>query len=86
MPIKEFTCNDCEHQHEDLVGINVHEAPCPECGGNSRQVHRTAPKIDWGAMGAQENVSPEFIDRFERTHKKQLETEQKAAMSNGSLD
>lgn len=86
MPIKEFECNDCGHEHDDLVGINVHEAPCPECGANSRQVHRHAPKINWAAMGAQKNVSPEFKDRFDRVHKKQLETERKAAMENGSID
>ena len=80
MPIKEFTCNDCEHEHTELVGIEARSAPCPECGGNSRQVFRTPPKIDWGAMGVQSNVSPEFIDRFERVHKDQAEKEKKALL------
>lgn len=79
MPIKEFRCPECSHEHSELVRINVQEAPCPECGANSSQVFLTAPRIDWGAMGAQPNVSPEFIDRFERVHKEQKEKEMKAA-------
>ena len=69
MPIKEFACTECSHEHEELVKVDVRSATCPECGANSIQEIRTAPKIDWGAMGAQKNVSPEFIDRFERVHK-----------------
>lgn len=78
MPIKEFRCQTCNHEHEELVNLRDREAPCPKCGASSKQVFLTPAKIDWGAMGAQANVSPEFIDRFERTHKQQLEKEKKA--------
>lgn len=79
MPIKEFRCPTCNHEHDELVNLRVSEAPCPKCGASSKQVFLTPPQIDWAAMGAQPNVSPEFIDRFERNHKKQLEKEKKAA-------
>lgn len=78
MPIKEFTCPVCGHEHEELVGVNAREAPCPKCSSNSQQVFRTAPRIDWMAMGAQANVSPEFIDRFEKVHREGAEKEKKA--------
>lgn len=77
MAIKEFRCPDCSHEHDELVKADVISVPCPKCGANSKQVFLTAPKIDWGAMGAQPNVSPEFIDRFHRVHEKQLEKEKK---------
>ena len=79
MPIYEFTCTECGHEHEELVKIGVRAYDCPSCGGESRKVFRTAPEIDWGAMGAQKNVSPEFIDRFERVHREGAEKERKLA-------
>jgi len=83
MPLYEFTCNLCEHEHTQLVKMGTQAHDCPECGGNSRKVIRTAPNIDWGAMGAQKNVSPEFIDRFEKVHKEEAARERKLEESNG---
>ena len=81
MPIYEFTCTECEHEHEELVKMGNYTHDCPKCGATSRKVFRTAPKIDWGAMGAQENVSPEFIDRFEKVHKEEAKREKKLQQS-----
>jgi putative FmdB family regulatory protein len=83
MPIYEFRCDYCGHEHEDLVKIGTKTISCPECTSNSRQVILTAPKIDWGAMGAQKNVSPEFIDRFEKVHKERTEKEAKTYEEHG---
>lgn len=77
MPIYEFTCTACEHEHEELVKVGTQTCACSACGATSHKVIRTAPQIDWGRMGAQKNVSPEFIDRFERVHKEQRAKEEK---------
>ena len=85
MPIKEFTCTACEHEHDELVGLNVHDALCPKCGANSKQQFRTPLNFDWGAMGAQQNVSPEFQDRFDRVHREQKEKERRNLMEHGDV-
>jgi hypothetical protein len=63
------------------MDVKVHT--CPECANESKVVFLTAPKIDWGKMGAQANASPEFIDRFEKTHKQQADKEAKFEKEHG---
>lgn len=79
MPIYEFTCTECEHEHEEFVKLGTQAHDCPQCGATSHKVIRSAPEINWGAMGAQRNAGPEFIDRFERVHRQQKEKEEKLA-------
>ena len=75
MPIKEFKCSE-GHYSEAMVKHDVKDHICPECGNPSKQVFRTPPRIDWLRMGAQENVSPEFIDKFDKMHRKQKAKEE----------
>ena len=83
MPLKEFTCTACGHEHEDYVKMDTLSIPCPECGANSRRAFRTPSKIDWQRMGAQRHASPEFIEHFDRTHREKLAQEKKHAESHG---
>lgn len=77
MPIYEFTCSECGHEHEELVKMGNKTHPCPSCGATSHQVFRTPFGIDWGAMGGSRFAGPEFIDRFERVHKEEAKRELK---------
>jgi len=77
MPLYDFRCTTCGTAFTRLVKMGTTTHDCVECDGNAKQVLLEPPKIDWGAMGAQKNVSPEFIDRFERTHKAQAIKEKK---------
>lgn len=63
-----FKCHTCGHYHDAFVkrGTRPH---CPDCNGETKQVIRYAPKLDYLGMGAQKNAGPEFIDRFEKMHK-----------------
>ncbi len=73
----DFRCNECEHAHEATVKMGTTTHDCPQCGATSHQIHLKPPSIDWGAMGAQKNAGPEFIDRFERVHKEEAAREKK---------
>ncbi len=77
MPIHDFRCTECENVHDELVKMDVKVHSCPECHATSQLVFLTPPKIDWGRMGAQANVSPEFIDRFEKVHREEAIREKK---------
>jgi len=80
MPIYEYRCTECDTEYEELVKMDSpYVPPCPFCDGKSRKVVLHAPKIDWGAMGAQKNAGPEFIDRFEKVHKEERAREEKLA-------
>lgn len=43
----------------------------------------TAPKLDWSGMAQGENAGPEFIDRFEKSHRKRAEQERKHQQEHG---
>ena len=82
MPLYDFEC-ESGHVTEDMVKSTIKEIPCPTCGQPANRVWLKAPDFDWGAMGAQRNVSPEFTERFERVHKQQLDKEKKSMENHG---
>lgn len=75
MPIHDFRCTSCKEVHTELVKSDVTTGECPKCGNLSRVVFLVPPKLDWAGMAMGENAGPEFIDRFEKMHKKQAEKE-----------
>ncbi len=75
MPIHDYRCGSCGHEHAELVKWDELTHQCPVCGNVSERVFLTPPKLDWAGMAMGENAGPEFIDRFERNHKKQKEKE-----------
>ena len=75
MPLHDFRCQTCDHVHTELVKWVVKTHTCPECENESKRVFLKLAKPNYLAMGAQANAGPEFVDRFERMHKKQAEKE-----------
>ena len=83
MPIYEFECSVCSHDWTNLKRLGEYEDPCPNCGNDGRKVIRTAPKLDWAGMAMGPNAGPEFVDRFDRSHRKRLEQEKRHAAEHG---
>ena len=75
MPIHDFRCKVCSHVFSRLVKWEEKTQTCPECENESKRVFLQLAKLNYLAMGAQKNVSPEFIDRFAKIHTKQAEKE-----------
>ncbi len=84
MPIHDFRCA-AGHTHDELVKVSEIDDPqaCPECGEPATRIFLTPPKLDWAGMAQGENAGPEFVDRFEKNHKKQLEKELKHEKEHG---
>ena len=78
----DFRC-PAGHVHEALVKRGVKEHECPECGDQAQQVWITPPSLDWAGMAMGENAGPEFISRFEKSHKKRREQEEKHKAEHG---
>ena len=83
MPIHDYRCNDCSHVFDALVKWDEYTHECPKCGNESKRVFLKAPTPNWLAMGAQDNVSPEFQERFDRMHRDQAEKEKKFEKEHG---
>ncbi len=83
MPMYDYRC-DNGHVTEQIVPLAERDkaADCP-CGKAAKRVLLTPPRIDWLAMGAQRDASPEFIDRFDRLHKQQKDKEERSAREHG---
>lgn len=76
MPMYDYRC-PAGHVHEALVPYEERKAhQCPECGNMADQVWLTCPELDWSGMAQGPNAGPEFVDRFERSHKKRREQEE----------
>lgn len=82
MPIHSFRC-EAGHVHDALVKADVKTRECPVCGKPAGRKFLVAPKIGWLSMGTQENVSPEFIEKFDKMHRKQKEKEEKFEKEHG---
>lgn len=82
MPIHDFKC-PAGHIHDALVKHDVLTQECPECGNPAERVFLRAPQLNYLAMGAQENVSPEFQKRWDQMHRKQKAKEEKSLSEHG---
>lgn len=69
MPLHDFRCTSCSHVQEKLVKWDQTLQTCPQCGEESRMVFLQLGKLNYLAMGAQKNVSPEFTAKFDKMHK-----------------
>ena len=76
MPLHDFRCMSCDHVHTELVKWDETTHPCPKCDNESKRVFLKPPKPNWLAMGAQDNASPEFLDKWEKMHKDQKTREE----------
>lgn len=85
MPMYDYQCTKCGNVHEDLVKLSQRDEPqdCRACDGTATRAMITPPRIDWLGMGYQKNVSPEFIDRYERVIKQQKAKEEKSLRDHG---
>jgi putative FmdB family regulatory protein len=75
VPIHDFRCGACDHVFDRLVKWDETHRDCPKCGNDSKRVFLKLAQPNWLKMGAQENVSPEFVERFDKMHKKQTAKE-----------
>ena len=82
MPIHDFRC-PAGHVHDALVKADVKVRECPECGNPAERVFLTTPTLNYLAMGAQENVSPEFQRKFDKMHRDQKAKEEKSLEEHG---
>jgi putative FmdB family regulatory protein len=84
MPFYDFRCN-AGHVHEELMKWEdlPNGSVCPECGTHAKQVILTTPKLNYLAMGAQENVSPEFQKKWDKMHTDQKAKEEKSLEAHG---
>lgn len=83
MPIHDFRCTDCQHVHDAIVHYTVKERECPKCGNVANRVFLQVPKLNYLAMGAQQNVSPEFQQKFDKMHRDQKAKEEKSLEEHG---
>jgi len=82
MPIHDFRC-PAGHVHDALVKFDETSRECPECGNLAERVFLTGPRLNYLAMGTQENVSPEFQARFDKLHRDQKAKEEKSLKEHG---
>ena len=75
MPLYDFRCGN-GHVHEALTPVGTESVECPDCREPAKQVWLTAPHLDWSGMAQGPNAGPEFVDRFEKSHKKRRELEE----------
>ena len=84
MPIHDFRCSK-GHVHDALVKVSEIDVSreCPECGNPAERVFLKVPKLNYLAMGAQKNVSPEFQEKFDKMHKDRKDKEEKCEREHG---
>ena len=70
MIVHDFRCAN-GHVHEHYVSRGTDTVPCSTCSEPASRVFLSAPKLDWAGMAQGENAGPEFIDRFEKNHRKE---------------
>jgi putative FmdB family regulatory protein len=82
MPIFDFKCGSCGTTTEELVKPSVKTIACVSCG-NEATKQLSAPRVNWLAMGAQRDASPEAIIKFDRMHRQQKAKEEKSYAEHG---
>jgi len=82
MILHDFLC-DSGHVSEHFVSSGDTKVLCPKCQKPARRVYLRAPKLDWLGMAQGENAGPEFIDRFEKVHKRETERQSKTLKEHG---
>ena len=82
--LHDFEC-DSGHTFEQFVKASDTSVPCqePGCKKSARRVYLQAPKLDWAGMAQGSNAGPEFIDRFEKIHRKETARQDKILREHG---
>ena len=70
MIVHDYSCG-AGHVSEHYVSRGTKIVSCPVCQSPAHLVFLSAPRLDWAGMAQGENAGPEFVDRFERIHKKE---------------
>lgn len=61
MPLYDYECGACHHQHERLAKVGELSLPCPECGATSfRQIG--APSFKIKGFRAESGYGGKFVD------------------------
>jgi putative FmdB family regulatory protein len=82
MPIFDFKCDNCGTTTEELVKASVRTITCISCGDTAIK-QLSVPRVNWLAMGAQRDASPEAIIKFDRMHRQQKAKEEKSYADHG---
>lgn len=87
MPTFEYKCPDCEQYFDKNCSIAERKHQTHEgCGSIAKQVIRTNAALNWTSLAMGDSASPEAVARFDKTHKKQVEKEEKAIREHGSIN
>lgn len=78
----DFRCG-AGHVTEHYVSSEDTCVRCPQCSSPAQRVFLQAPRLDWAGMAQGENAGPEFIDRFEKVHKKEKERQERIHLEHG---
>lgn len=63
----DFKCEDCGHEHEELVKSAVTDLDCPKCGGRSARKIST-PRV---ALDGTDPGFPDAYEKWGRMHSKE---------------
>lgn len=80
--LHDFQCS-CGHTFEDFIRSTDTTAPCPSCEGSAERVFLKAPNLDWAGMAQGANAGPEFIDRFDKVHRRETARQEKILREHG---
>jgi hypothetical protein len=80
--LHDFECED-GHLTEQFVSSDTQIVPCERCPKPASRVYLRAPRLDWLGMAQGSNAGPEFVDRFDRVHKKEKARQEKILATHG---
>lgn len=83
MIVHDFRC-ESGHVSEHYVSRGTASVQCPTCQKPATLVYLTAPKLDWLGMAQGDNAGPEFIDRWDKIHRKEKEKEERTMQEHGT--
>ena len=82
MILHDFQCAS-GHVSEHFVRSEDTQVPCPTCQKPAQRVYLVAPRLDWSGMAQGQNAGPEFIERFEKVHRKETERQEQILREHG---
>ena len=84
MPTYNFTCPACGHEEDIFCKVSERGSQsCGECGSETRQVIRQAPRPHWTSLAMGDSASPEAIKKFEKMRREQRAREERSMREHG---